>query len=483
MCWNVSTRLSVSALRWIHNEREKGDITFMQDYPIVGVMIILGLLVIHALASAAETAFDAITGSLVRKRAAEGEERLKRLAGILDRRKRCTTVLDFLRVITVFLCGITYAALLREKFVPELTETFLPYKFPEARLVVCLILFTVVFLWLTELLAVKLPKKLAYKYAENTSVFLCGFVGVFMVLFAPMAYLAERAAGGLASLFGVRSGDTEENMTEEEIISIVTEGQEQGLLEAEEAEMITNVMDFDEKAAKDIMTRRTNVVGVREEMSVEEALEFCLHENYSRLPIYRETIDDITGILYLRDLTVYYMEYRNEPELLKSTPLSEVAREPYFVPDTQNINVLLRDMQEKKVQMAIVIDEYGQTAGIVTMEDMLEEIVGDIQDEYDEEEQAILPQEDGAWLVRGFTPLEDLGAVLNIDFTEEAADTLNGFLISKLDRIPSEEETDYPPVVENGYCYEIMGVQGKLIDLVRITAVPDEPEEPEEREE
>lgn len=452
----------------------------MQDYPIAGIIIILGLLVIHALACAAETAFNTVSGSAVRKRAAEGEKRGERLAGLLDRRKRCTTVLDFLRTITVFLCGITYAALVRGKIAPGLIKLFLRYRHSEVWTALCVVLLTAVLLWLVELLTIKLPKKLAYRCAERFSFRICGFVSVFVVLFAPMAYLTECAAGGLTALFGMGSDAAEENVTEEEIISIVTEGQELGLLEAEEAEMITNVMDFDEKTARDIMTRRKKIIGVREEMSIEEALEFCLSESHSRFPVYRESIDDIVGILHLKDLTMYYMEYRNEPEVLKSTSLAEVASEPYFVPDTQNINVLLRDMQRKKKHMAIVVDEYGQTAGVVAMEDMLEEIVGDIQDEYDEEEQAVLPQGDGIWLVRGFIPLDELGEILNLDFTEEAADTLNGFLISRLDRIPSEEETEYPLVTENGYCYEIMKVKEKLIDLVRVTAVPQESAAPEE---
>ncbi len=446
----------------------------MQDYPIAGVVIILGLLVIHALAAAAETAFDQVIVATVRKRAADGEKRAIKLEGVLERRKRCTTVLDLLRTVTVFVSGSTYAVLLLEVGKPALIEICSESGLCGFYVALFLILLTVLLLWLTELLAIKVPKKLGYKYAEGFSLRICGFVRFFMTLLAPLAFLAERAAKGLVVVFGVRPGDIAENVTEQEIISIVNEGHEQGLLEAEEAEMITNVMDFDEKEAKDIMTRRKNIIGVREEMSLEEALEFCLHENYSRFPVYRENIDDITGILHLKDLTLYYMEYRNDPEVIKNTPLSEIAREPYFVPDTQNINVLLREMQEKKVHMAIVIDEYGQTAGIVAMEDMLEEIVGDIQDEYDEEEQAVLPQEDGTWLVRGFTPLEELGELLSVDFEEEAADTLNGFLISRLDRIPSEEETDYPPVEENGYRYEILKVKGKLIDSVRVTAVPQE---------
>jgi len=441
----------------------------MQDYPIAYVTIILGLLVIHALASAAETAFEQTLSTIIKKRAAEGEKRVKRTAYICDRKKRCTTVLDLLRTVTVFLCGVTYAAFMDSIVMQRLERLFSRYNPVDVYVWCTVILITLVVLWLMELLTIKVPKKLAYKYAERFAFHISGFVYFFMVLFAPLAFLAERVAKGLAAIFGVQPGDFAENVTEEEIISIVTEGQEQGLLDEEEAEMITNVMDFDAKAARDVMTRKKKIIGIREEMSIEEALEFGLKENYSRFPIYAENLDNITGILHLKDLMLYFMEYRKEPEVLNNTPLSEIAREPYFVPETQNIDVLLNDMQEKKIHMAVVIDEYGQTAGIVAMEDMLEEIVGDIQDEYDDEEQGIIPQNDGTWLVRGFTMLEELGELLEVDFAEEEVDTVNGFVISRLGRLPSEEETEYPILTEYGYCFEIDKVKGKQIDAIKVS--------------
>ncbi len=451
----------------------------MQDYPIAYVAVILGLLIVNALASAAETAYEQTLSTVIKKRVSEGDKRAKRTAYICDRKKRCTTVLDLLRTATVFVGGITYVMLLREVLIPELTAFFSKFKFSEVFLWVTLVLITLVVLWLVELLTIKVPKKLGYKYAEGFVFRISGFVCFFMVVFAPMAFFAERAAKLIAAVFGVRPGDVAENVTEEEIISIVTEGQEQGLLDEEEAEMITNVMDFDAKAARDVMTHKKRIIGIKEEMSVEEALEFCLKANYSRFPMYGENLDNITGILHLKDLMLYFMEYRNDEEVLKNTPLAEVAREPYFVPETQTIDVLLNDMQEKKIHMAVVIDEYGQTAGIVAMEDMLEEIVGDIQDEYDNEEQEIIPQNDGTWLVRGFTMLEELGDVLEVDFTEEEADTVNGFVISRLGRLPSEEETDYPLITEYGYSFEICKVKGKQIDTIKVsTAVePDKTEE------
>lgn len=453
----------------------------MQEHPIVMIGSMVILLLVNAFASAAETAFDETLGVAIRKRALEGEKRADRLAKIFDRRKRCTTVLDFLRTIAVFFCGITYAEVVGKMVVPCLAEVFSKDGLFRVYLVLCLLLLTVALLWLVELLTIKVPKKLAFKYAERFSLHICGLVELFMVLLAPLAFLAERGARSIAGWFGVRPGDMEESVTEEEILSIVTEGQEQGLIDEEEAEMITNVMDFDAKTVKNVMTRKKKIVGIREEMGIEEALEFCLQENYSRFPLYGENLDNITGILHLKDLTAYYMEYRNATEVLHNTPLTEIAREPYFVPETQNIDVLLHDMQEKKIHMAVVIDEYGQTAGIVAMEDLLEEIVGDIQDEYDDEEQEIIAKEDGTWLVRGFALLEKLGELLLVDFEEEAADTVNGYLVSKLGRLPSEDETVYPPVVELGYCFEIIKVKGMLVDTVRVTRAEEQTDGEENR--
>lgn len=451
----------------------------MQEYPILGIGIILGLLIVNGLASAAETAFEQPLSAVVKKGLAENWKRAKSVAYICDRRKRCTTVLDLLRTVTVLLCGITYAEVLKGFAVPALQSLFEGYKPAKVYVWLCLVLLLLIGVWLVELFSIKVPKKLGYKYADRFVFRIAGFVRFFMVLFAPLAFLAERSAKGIAAMFGVNPGDIAENVTEEEIISIVTEGQEQGLLDEEEAEMITNVMDFDAKAARDVMTRKKKIIGIREETSIEEALEFGLKANYSRFPMYGENLDNITGIVHLKDLMLYFMENRHNEDVLKNTPLAEVAREPYFVPETQNIDVLLNDMQEKKIHMAVVIDEYGQTAGIVAMEDMLEEIVGDIQDEYDNEEQEIIPQEDGTFMVRGFTMLEELGDMLEVDFSEEEADTVNGFVISKLGRLPSEEETDYPIITEYGYSYEICKVKGKQIDTVKVTKAA----EPEEKEE
>lgn len=315
-----------------------------------------------------------------------------------------------------------------------------------------------------------LPRKLAIKYTETYAYSLAKVILFFSHLFSPFIWLLEKNTNGILRLFGVRPSDLEENVTEEEIISIVNEGQEQGILEAEEAEMISNIIEFNEKAAKDIMTHRKKVIAISAELTIEEALHFMLDENYSRFPLYDGDIDNIIGLLHLKDVMLYYVDPRLRKESLK-----KVAREPYFIPDTQSIDVLFHDMQSKKIHMAIAIDEYGQTAGIVAMEDILEEIVGDIQDEYDEEEESFTRLGDDSYLIRGDATLEDLEDELELTFHEEDMnnyDTINGLLVSLLDHIPEEDEKAV--IHYCGHEYKLEEVHNRMIDLVRVRKLTEE---------
>jgi putative hemolysin len=252
---------------------------------------------------------------------------------------------------------------------------------------------------------------------------------------------------------------------------LVNEGHEQGVFDAGEVEMISNIIELDGKEAQDIMTHKIKIVAVNSEMTVEQALRFMLSENYSRYPLYEDNRDNIIGILHLKDVIIAYIS-----EDLKNKPLKEISREPYFVPDTQNISILFHDMQSKNIHMAIVIDEYGQTAGLVALEDFLEEIVGNIQDEYDEEEKLIIAVEENTVIVKGSISLEELEDELNIVIDHEDFDTLNGLLISLLDRIPGDGEKatlDY-----KGYDFEILETKNKMIEQVRISKLPDHQDEP-----
>lgn len=263
-----------------------------------------------------------------------------------------------------------------------------------------------------------------------------------------------------------------ENVTEEDIMTMVNEGHEQGVLETSEAEMITNIFEFDDKEAGDIMTHRKNIVALDGSMTVKEAARFVLKEGKnSRFPVYGKDLDDIIGTVHMRDVLVHAENVQEGRMAIANVP--GAMRPAHFIPETRNINSLFKEMQSQKIHMAIVIDEYGQTAGLVTMEDILEEIVGNILDEYDVDEQYIVRGEGDALIMSGMTPLEDAQDELEIEFPKEDLDnydTINGLLISKLDRIPDEEEQ--PEVQYLGYLFSVLKVENKMIHSVRVTKLP-----------
>lgn len=232
----------------------------------------------------------------------------------------------------------------------------------------------------------------------------------------------------------------------------------------EAAGLIRNILRYLDKEAGDIMTHRKNIVAISGEEVLEDALKFMLSENFSRFPIYGEDIDEITGILHLRDaMTAYFQE---ELRKVPVGQLSEYIRPVTFIPETKSIDTLFREMQAEKSHMTIVLDEYGQTSGLVAMEDILEEIVGNILDEYDEEEIRILRQPDGSYLAEGLTELEELEEVIPVVFEKEEYETLNGFLIAQLDRIPAEDEKEQ--VEYEGWIFTILQVDNNIIQRVKI---------------
>ena len=269
----------------------------------------------------------------------------------------------------------------------------------------------------------------------------------------------------ILKIFKIDPAGINEDEIEEEIISIVNEGHEQGVIDAGKAEMISNIIELDDKEVQDIMTHKKRIVAIDAEMSLEEALKFMLAENYSRYPLYIDNLDNIVGILHLKDVIGAYISDDG-----KKKTLQELAREPYFVPETQSVNLLFQEMQSKKIHMAIVVDEYGQTAGLVAMEDFLEEIVGNIQDEYDMEEKMILSVDKDSCIVKGSISLEDLEEKLDIVIEHEDFETLNGLLISILDRIPADGEK--ATLQYGGYQFDILETMNKMIGQVRITKLP-----------
>lgn len=251
----------------------------------------------------------------------------------------------------------------------------------------------------------------------------------------------------------------------EEIISIVNESHEQGMIEESEAKMINNIFEFGDKQAKDIMTDRSNVVAIEAKQKLEDAIEIMLESNNSRFPVYDDNIDKIIGILHLKDAISFSREKTNKRKSVDS--IDGLLREAKFIPETRKVDALFASMRSTKLQMVIVIDEYGQTAGIVAMRDILEEIVGDINDEDDDDDGFIVVKKDNKMIIEGLTPLEDLEKTLEITFEDTDFETINGFLISKMEHIPDKKEKfemDY-----GGYHFKVLSVENNMVKQVLIT--------------
>lgn len=257
---------------------------------------------------------------------------------------------------------------------------------------------------------------------------------------------------------------------EEEIISMVKESHEQGVLQDSEAEMIHNIFEFDDKEAKDIMTHRKNIVALSGETSFTDALGEMLETQRSRYPVYEDDIDHIIGVLHIKDAFAFVQ--RNELFRTSIKDIPALIREVDFVPETIKINELFRSMQSVKNHMVIVVDEYGQTAGIVAMEDILEEIVGNIEDEHDEEEIFAVRNADGSYQMDGLMEFQEAVELLEMPVEEESFDTLNGYLISILKKVPAEEEK--PVVVAGGYEFSICRVEDRVIREVHVRKLTEE---------
>ena len=275
--------------------------------------------------------------------------------------------------------------------------------------------------------------------------------------------MSQSGPSGFRKFF---SKKVDEDKVEEEILSMVEEGHEQGLIEEGEMELINNIFEFGDKEAKDIMTPRQKIVAVENTQTVEQALQLAVENNFSRYPVYEEDLDNIIGLVHIKDLIAVYMK---DPK----TPVAGMVDKAIVTHPTKDVSELLQRMQREKIHMAVVVDEYGQTEGIVTMEDILEEIVGNILDEHDEEQpEEIQKQSEDEYLVDGGATLEDLEDLLGIEFPDEDFETVNGFLRYEHGRLPEEGESF--KIEYQGYEFIPVKIEDNRIITVKITKLKEE---------
>ena len=306
-----------------------------------------------------------------------------------------------------------------------------------------------------------IPRKIGAHHCEAIAPAMAGWAMFCTKLFWPYIAVLQGISGLTVKCFGVPVHAGEKIATEDEILMMVDASGEKGVIEESEADMIANIFEFGDTTASEAMTHRTDVEALEYTTDVRHAVDFALENGFSRIPVYKDDLDNIQGVLYVKDL----LKFVGDAEKT-STPIYQLMRPASYIPETKKLSELFGEMTETKVQMAIVVDEYGGTSGIITMEDLIESILGNIQDEFDNEDEEISRVNENTFTIDGTTSIYEVSDLLDIEIPEGDYDTLAGYIVSTLGRIPAEDE--HPTVSFEGFDFTVEQVSDRRITRVHV---------------
>ncbi len=423
---------------------------------ITQIIILFILILLNAYFAASEIAFISLNDTKVERQAKEGNKRAKQIEKMLKNPSKFLATIQIGITLAGFLSSAFASDAFADLLAPALNRVF-PIISVEIFRGISIVIITIILSFFTLVLGELVPKRLAMKYYEKIAFATIPIIRAISVVTAPFVKILTIVTNLISKLFGI-SENEEEIVTEEEIKMMIDEGEEKGTIEEDEKEMIHNIFEFNDITVSEVMTHRTDVYAIDISSNINEILQEVDTYKYSRIPVYEENIDDIKGILFVKDLLKYSYEK-------KEVDIKNIMREAYFVSENKPINELFKDLQKNKIQMAIAIDEYGGTAGIVTMEDLLEEIVGNIFDEYDEVEDEYEKIDDYTFRISGGISINNLKKILQVEIPEGEYETLSGYLLELLGRIPEEGEK---PIIETEHInYKIEEYEDKRILWVK----------------
>lgn len=421
------------------------------------IFVLIILIFINAFFAATEIAFISLNDAKIEKQAKEGNKKAQNIQKMLkDPSKFLATI-----QIGITLAGFLSSAFASETFAEVLAPkiyNLMPFFELGTWKAISIVIVTILLSYFTLIFGELVPKRLGMKYTEKIAFFSIKIIKFISICTAPFVRLLTFSTNIVSKLFNINESE-EEVVTEEEIRMMIDVGEEKGVIDIEEKEMLNNIFEFNDKVVSEIMVPRTEVFALDMNLSIKDVIEILSDDTrYSRVPVYEETIDDIRGIIYIKDILLYKKD--------ENRKIKELIKQAYFVPESKPVDELFEDLRKNKKQIAIAIDEYGGTSGIVTMEDILEEIVGEIYDEYDTRENKITKLDGSTYLIDGSLAIYDLEKIFKIQIPEGEYDTVSGYLIEKLGRIPNEKEK---PVIETkDMVYKIEKIKNKKIIKVKV---------------
>lgn len=425
------------------------------------IALLLAFFLLGILYAMCESAVGTASESRVKRDAESGSRRAKKFLAYLDANESFASPLQFgMMLMGFFSIGVSVIG-----FAPVLDNALIaaglyPTLAAPAAVVLCTLLCAALFLLLADFT----PKKfVAHKSARNTrySYKLIRLIRVLSALMRPFMKLCDFISDGIMRLFGNDPKALDETVTEEEILHMVGEGEELGVIEETERDMITNILDFNDTTVSEVMTHRTDICAVSESATIEDVTSVAAEEGFSRLPVYREDIDAIAGICYAKD----FLPYVGKP-VPSFIHLRDMLRPAYFIPESKKCSQLFREFQERRIQIAVVVDEYGGTAGLITLEDLIESILGNIQDEYDNEAEEIFRVSENEFTVDGTTSIDEISDLTGVELPEGDYDTIAGLVTDLLGRIPKEGE--HPSVQVKNLDITVLSVEDQRLSRLLI---------------
>lgn len=394
------------------------------------ILLLACLILLNAFFAATEMAFVSLNDAKISVKAKEGDKKYKKIEKMLKNPSKFLATIQ----IGITLAGFLSSAFASDVFASELAKVLFDLTHAFSVTVwqnISIVVITIILSYFTLIFGELVPKRIAMENAEKFSKFSISIISVLAKVMSPFVKFLTWSTDVVSKLFGVKK-ESEETVTEEEIRMMVDVGQENGTINDDEKEMINNVFELNDKEVSEIMIHRTEMFALEDTMSVSEVSKKLIEGEYrySRIPVYNEDIDNIEGILYIK-------------ELLRANPnvkIKKLLKDTLFIPESKRINEVFKEMQKNKIHMAIVVDEYGGTAGVVTMEDILEEIVGDIYDEYDPVEEKYEKIDENTYIVDGQMSILDFEKLIGVKNIETEYDTVSGYLMELMDRVPTEEE-------------------------------------------
>ena len=428
------------------------------------ILVQLLLILINAFFAATETSVVSLNENKIRKQADDGDLKAKQLLKMIESPTRFLSTIQ----VCITLSGFLASAFASDSFAALLVGLFVNAGFtlisPAALHTICVILITLVLSYFMIVLGELVPKRVALQNPEKTASFACGTIRVVSKIFSPLVWLLSASTNGVLRLLRINPNEASEEVTEEEIRMMVDMGSETGAIEQDERAMIENIFEFNNTTAADVMVHRMDVVAIHVEDDDQEILKTIRESGLSRFPVYDSDIDDIIGILNTRDFLL-------NAQAQQPRPLRQLLRDVYMVPETVAADTLFSNMQKQKIHLAVVVDEYGGMSGIVTMEDLLEEIVGNIYDEFDPSEDSEIEKlGENLWRVNGTVELETLAEALGVDLPlDQEYDTLGGMVFSSFSSIP--EEGTHPEVTMHGLHIRVESICDHRVEKALVSKV------------